>query len=178
MKYLWLATLLFCPGCIATQLHVEQGIVSQSVTIERFGRESLEASIDSARYEGIYQVVGPFYGTVGIGPSLIQPTDGKATALALDTAATFYYADWDWQPYILLGAGLFRSAAKWGEQATHWGFVLQGGVGVRREIAEGQHLHFGYRQWHESNGSRVFGHDNENPGIEGGSFWGGWSLAF
>lgn len=177
MKHLWLLALL-CSGCISTRTQLEQGIVSRGLTIGKFGNESLEASVTSARVEGIYQVVGPFYGAIGIGPTFIQPIDGKSQAFALDLVNTLSYVDFGWQPFVIFGAGLFHSVDRWGEQETLWGFTLHGGVGVSREVAEGQTFHVSYRQWHESNGSQVFGHNKENPAFEGGSLWVGYTVDF
>lgn len=176
MRYLWLATLLAC-GCTATRIHVEQGITSQKLTLGSWSEESVEALITSVRVEQEFQIVSPFHGIVGVGPSTILPMDGKAEATTLDVVGYVLYTDFVLQPYLMVGSGLFYSERPWEPQGSNWGFILQGGIGVRYELTEGHWLNFDYRQWHESNGSKIFGHSYlPNPGIEGGSLWFGYAV--
>lgn len=178
MRYLWLVVLLAC-GCTTARVHVEQGITSRDLTIYAAGKESIEALITSVRVEKEFQIVGPFHGIAGVGPSVILPTDGRAEAAALDVVGQVVYTDFILQPYLILGTGLFYASKTWEPQGSDWGFILQVGLGVRYELAEGHWLHVDYRQWHESNGSKLFGHSyHPNPGVESGYFVFGYAVDF
>lgn len=178
MRYLWLATLLAC-SCTTARVHVEQGIASKEITFGKWSEESAEVLITSVRLEQEFQIVGPFHGIAGVGPSVILPLDGRAEAAALDVVGQVVYTGFILQPYLLLGTGLFYASETWEPQGSDWGFILQGGVGVRYELVKGHWVNVDYRQWHESNGSKLFGHNyRPNPGVEGGVFSFGYAVDF
>lgn len=182
MRLLWIAILFAGIGCETTRAHVEQGYISSAFTINGFGDYTVEALVTSARVETEFEILDPVRGVIGFGPTFIEPIDHNPPAAGLDLVGNVVLAEWKLQPYLLFGAGLFYSDGVWhegkDEQETEWGFILQGGLGFRYEVEEGHWLSLDYRQWHESNGSRVFGHGKVNPGFEAGSFWLGYAFDF
>ena len=178
MRYLWLVVLLAC-GCTTARVHVEQGITSRDLTVYAVGKEKIEALITSVQLEQEFQIVGPIHGIVGAGPSIVTPMDGRADALTLDVVGHIVYTKFPLQPYLMFGSGLFYAAETWEPQGSNWGFITQVGFGVRYELAEGQWFNVDYRQWHESNGTKVFNHSRgPNPGFESGSIWLGYAVDF
>lgn len=179
MKYLWFTIFLFCGGCTTTRIHTEHGIASRDLTVYAVGKEKLEVLITSVRLEQEFQIVGPFSGIVGVGPSIVTPMDGRADALTLDVVGYVVYTDFLLQPYLMFVSGLFYAAETWEPQGSDWGFITQVGFGVRYELTEGHWLNLDYRQFHESNGTKVFNHSRApNPGFESGSLWFGYALDF
>jgi len=64
------------------------------------------------------------------------------------------------QPYVGLHAGKAYFTKRWLDQGTNWGFTLGAFFGLKYN-----NLTIEYRFWHESNGTKVFGHNYEpNPG--------------
>ena len=80
---------------------------------------------------------------------------------------------------VTLGCKTGRLTLRQGRRKANWGFITQVGFGVRYELSKGQWLNVDYRQWHESNGTRVFNHSRApNPGFESGSIWLGYAVDF
>lgn len=70
------------------------------------------------------------------------------------------------EPYLFVGSGIMVWDERPGIQATDWGFIIQGGPGVRLWLSDRLAVTAGYRVWHQSNGSSVFfdGTKSPNPG--------------
>ncbi len=91
-------------------------------------------------------------GSAGVGPAL-EVTPGirisESLKLIFSTTASWAYFTQKWDP-----------------QSTHDGFILSAGPGIEWEIDDEWSLQFGYRLIHESNGSKVFGRPEVNPGFQ------------
>jgi len=99
-----------------------------------------------------------------VGPA-VESANGD-TGAGFDVLPRFRYTRWILvEPYIGLSAGFHYFPNGIGEQSTDWGFVLGGGPGVRVRMSEKTWLTAEYRAWHESNGSKVFGSPEPNPGF-------------
>ena len=173
----WVLGLLLC-GCQSVHYETDKGYVSSSLTINRWGTEPLEAMIGAAHIATEDVLVGPFNYDLGAGPVVVVPTDGKGMALGIDTSVKFLYTTFPVQPYLELGAGFLDAPERWEGQGTNWGFILQGGLGLRYAITKDSKLGISYKQWHESNGAAIFGSPGPNPGFEGGSLWLSYAFEF
>ena len=92
-------------------------------------------------------------------------------AVAMDAVATT--ADSGISPeHVILTHGLDHFTEQWQNQGTNWGFTLGPVVGIQ----------FGsffieYRYWHESNGTKAFGHNQgPNPGYNASMIGFGWKF--
>jgi len=162
-----LALLLFLSGCSLT---METGFLSDSLTMGRYGKQSLEAMVTSTRLSLPPFTAGPLSLTAGSQLTLYRPWDGKASAvggdLTLELTVDFVF--------LIFTAGLFQSDTPWGEQATDWGFTNTLGIGFKHEG-----LSISYRQFHESNGSSFWGHGKgPNPGYESAGICVGYQVEF
>ncbi len=101
-------------------------------------------------FDGLY---GP-----RLGFPLTETEEG--VILGLETEGRLRWARDGAQPYVGFHAGTAFFTEQWKDQGTDWGFTLGPLLGVK----------FGnwfleYRYWHESNGTKVFGHnEGPNPG--------------
>lgn len=168
--------LLFC-GCQTVYYEVEKGYVSDSLTTNRWGGP-LEAMVSTFHIVGEDKFWGPFNYSLGIGPAVVVPTDGNAAALGFDESSKIIFVLWPVQPYFEFGLGFLNTTERWEGQGTNWGFIVQGGVGVRYQLTGTGRIGLSYKQWHESNGATIFGSPGPNPGFEGGSLWLSYTFEF
>ena len=97
------------------------------------------------------------------GPRLGIPlTDSEdGVILGLEAEARIRQRREGIQPYIGFHVGKAYFTERWPDQGTNWGFTLGPMVGFKCE-----NWTLEWRIWHESNGTKVFGHDQgPNPGF-------------
>ena len=169
-------------GCAGARWHQETGFIDTSLTPGTFGEERLEAVQTGVKLEAEVFSLDNLSLDLGIGPSVIQPLEGsdKGIGVFLDTSARLRYTRWSVEPYIMwnIGAGDFEN---WKPQGTNWGFVLQAAAGIRIPWKDAEDnedwITIDYRWWHESNGTKVFGHGKgPNPAFEGGALFIGYAF--
>ena len=106
--------------------------------------------------------------SIAAGPSIYLPTKGvqpKEEFVSFEVTPRMYYTKWFIHPYgeVLLGVG-WTDHHKWEGQSTRWNFSLGGGIGVEYPIDDHWTIDLGYRTYHISNGSNVFGSPKPNHG--------------
>lgn len=70
------------------------------------------------------------------------------------------------EPYIRLNVGMEWYVERIDIQGTNWGFPLSAGIGARFRVTKEVWVILDWQGWHESNGTKVFGHNfHPNPGV-------------
>jgi len=69
-------------------------------------------------------------------------------------------------------------AERWDPQSTNDGFVISAGPGIAIKAIENSWVTIGIRVTHESNGSKIFGRPEENPGFNADMLYLGWEYRF
>lgn len=97
------------------------------------------------------------------GPNIYIPLNDKNGELfSVEFNPRLRYGQ-ETQPYFGVFFGPGYAVDRWEPQATSWGFVLGVDLGLRIKFNK-FYLTVGYRIWHTSNGSKVFGSPGPNPG--------------
>lgn len=174
----WVCGLLLLSGCQSVYYEFDKGYVSSALTMGRVGKHPLEALIGRIHIVGEDNLWGPINYDFGAGPMYVIPTDGKSNAFGFDIATKLILVKWAVEPYLEIGTGYLYMAEKWEEQATNYGFTLQGGIGVRYQMPGQGKVGIAYRQWHESNGNKIFGSPRPNPGFEAGGLFLSYEVGF
>lgn len=120
--------------------------------------------------------------SIAVGPALFSPEKGVSSNeefLSFDVTPRLYYAEWFIYPYIEALAGVgWTDRRKWEGQATQWNFSIGGGIGVEVPINKHWSIDFGYRNYHISNGSQIFGSPSPNHGYNTDLIIGGLQYNF
>lgn len=175
--------LLFIIGCSSKWVRVESGYMSTDAIpsfVSRVGGESIEATRLGTSVEAEAASNDTLAVDVGMGIATTLPIDGKETFYELDALLRLRWKLLEWvEPFVSIGVGFGWTPERWEPQGSSWGFPLFGGIGTRFLIRENEWFWLDYRYWHESNGSKIFGHSElPNPGFDAGGVFVGYSFAF
>lgn len=165
MERLLILIALLCVGCTTDfkRVHFAVGATSpfarniqpvgQSITYAELSyKNGHTASLcDKLAVDGMY---GPRLG--------IPLTDQEnGVILGLETELRLRLVRDGTQPYLGFHAGTAYFTERWPEQGTDWGFTLGPLFGFKWD-----NFFVEYKFWHESNGTKAFGHDKgPNPGF-------------
>lgn len=165
MERLFILLCFLLVGCHTDfhRIHVAAGSTSflaRNLQSEGEPISYLEASLKNGHTLDIYRelVADGMYGP-RVGIPLTDREDGAI--LGLDIEARLRWDREGVQPYVGFHVGTAYFTERWEEQGTNWGFTLGPVVGFKKDwwFVE-------YRYWHESNGTKAFGHDKgPNPGF-------------
>lgn len=166
-----IALLALLCGCSTYTISVEQGYGTQlSIakainTSPRYDDRSITGHYTSIKV-GIEEKIGPgLKVNPRAGPALFVPnTTGNSDLYTFEVATRLSVRVESWRPYLEAGAGIGRPSHQWEGEGTKLLFTASGTVGSRIEVLENLELNLGYRFYHISNGSRIFGTDPPNVG--------------
>jgi hypothetical protein len=166
-KLIALFSILFLIGCADSyNIRVESGTTAtdNGLMNKELKGETQRLIVGSATFFASWKNVD-----VGIGPSTSIPLTGDAPGVGGQVWIRPRISIYDlFDIYFVTCGGIDYYHSKWAPQGTYWGFPFQVGPGVRVPVPffSGVSATLDYRLWHESNGSRYFGNNNEpNPGF-------------
>lgn len=104
--------------------------------------------------------------SLALGPAIFIPSKGpRGNYYSLDFAPRISYISLDlFYPYVEGLVGIGRLEHRWLGEATKHQFTIGGTLGVTVPIIDYWKLDFGYRIYHISNGSAIFGTRRPNVG--------------
>lgn len=105
---------------------------------------------------------------IAAGPAIFAPTKGPSEEFfSLEANPRLTYTGWAIRPYAEIVAGIgFSDRHRWEYEGTQRLFSIGGGAGVTIPLDEKEkwELDVGYRFYHVSNGTKVFGAKEPNVG--------------
>lgn len=171
MRSIVLIFLLFS-GC-SPYIRTEGGAGTPFFISEYYNEGTSPGAVDwdvanfSVQYGGTLVECGEWKGLGSIGPTVVQPLDGNgSTGSGLGALIWMQAPQWSdfFGPYIVAGPGVVYFSERLEDQGTHYGFLLQAGIGNRFRVDDTTSITIDYRFFHESNGSAIFGTPGPNPG--------------
>ena len=102
-----------------------------------------------------------------IGPTVIETTNPENNILVgVNLSPRILYQSESYlHPYLMIELGVLYFIESPQYQATDWGFLLGFGPGIKIDLEKNIGLIIEYKILHESNGSKIFGTKEPNPGI-------------
>lgn len=103
---------------------------------------------------------------IAIGPAIFVPTKGPSEEyFSAEAIPHITYVGWPIHPYfeVLAGVG-FSDRKRWEGEGTQYLFSIGSGIGVSIPLNKRWEIDVGYRYYHVSNGTKVFGSPDPNVG--------------
>jgi len=99
------------------------------------------------------------------GPSLFSPTKGpKGDYIGAEVRPRLTYTGWAVHPYIEGFGSIGRTQHRWEGEGTKFQFSTGGSLGLAIPLNDDWEVDLGYRFYHISNGSSIFGTTKPNVG--------------
>lgn len=111
------------------------------------------------------QINEHFDTTLAAGPVILSPTKGPTSEyVGFEIKPRIIYTDWIFHPYLEGIAGVGNTSKRWRGEGTHHLFSVGGSLGVAVPLTDSWEFDAGYRFYHLSNGSAIFGSPKPNVG--------------
>jgi len=102
---------------------------------------------------------------LSLGPSLFSPTKGpEGDFIGGEFKPRLSYTGWAVHPYIEGFGSIGRTQHRWEGEGTKFQFSVGGGLGFAVPLNDAWEVDLGYRFYHISNGSAIFGTTKPNVG--------------